>query len=191
MPDLIVATENSGKVREFAQFFATAPQWRLLPKPTSIQLRETGTTFRDNAVEKALTVAIASRCWALADDSGLAVAALDGRPGVYSARYAPTDPERIARLLQELEGIDDRRAEFVCAIAIVDPQGTVRASVAGRCKGEILTEARGSGGFGYDPVFYVPAIGCTFAEMSPSQKQQYSHRGLALQQLLPYLEEIR
>lgn len=191
MPNLIVATENSGKVREFAQFFADAPQWRLLPKPTSIHLHETGTTFSDNAIEKARTVAIASRCWALADDSGLAVTALEGRPGVYSARYAATDPERIARLLHELDGISDRRAEFICAIAIVDPEGIVRASVVGRCEGEILTEARGSSGFGYDPIFYVPAAGYTFAEMSPSQKQQYSHRGLALQQLLPYLEQLR
>jgi XTP/dITP diphosphohydrolase len=137
----------------------------------------------ENALLKAKAVATALGEWAIADDSGLAVAALGGAPGVHSARYAPDDAARIQRLLREMEGISNRQATFHCAIAVVDPQGQVQALVEGLCHGEILTQLRGEGGFGYDPLFWVPEVGLTFAEMSPTQKEAVSHRGQALRAL--------
>jgi XTP/dITP diphosphohydrolase len=191
---LIVASSNPGKVREFEHFFQGlerfGDRWQLHLKPADLEVEETGSTFAENALLKARSVAIACRQWAIADDSGLAVDALAGAPGVYSARYSPTTETRIARLLQELEGIPQRGAEFVCAIALCQPDGTLAASAVGRRRGEILKTAKGRGGFGYDPVFYVPDAGLTFAEMSPPQKQQWGHRGLALGELHQQLMQL-
>jgi len=181
---LVLASSNPGKWREFHAFFqAHAPRWELRPLPTAIEVEESGSTFVENALLKAKAVATALGEWAIADDSGLAVAALGGAPGVHSARYAPDDAARIQRLLREMEGISNRQATFHCAIAVVDPQGQVQALVEGLCHGEILTQPRGEGGFGYDPLFWVPEVGLTFAEMSPTQKEAVSHRGQALRAL--------
>ncbi|MFS8855303.1 RdgB/HAM1 family non-canonical purine NTP pyrophosphatase [Synechococcus sp. H55.7] len=181
---LILASSSPGKWREFNAFFqAHAPAWELLRLPAAIEVEETGTTFAENALLKAKAVAKALREWAIADDSGLAVAALGGAPGIHSARYANSDAARIQRLLQEMEGIPNRRATFHCAIALVDPQGQVQALVEGLCHGEILTQPRGKGGFGYDPLFWVPEVELTFAEMSPAQKEAIGHRGQALRAL--------
>ena len=127
--------------------------------------------------------------WALADDSGLAVSALGGAPGVHSARYAASDGARIARLLGELEQADrqraerglaaDRRAGFMAALAVADPSGTIRLEVEGHCAGVILEAPQGSGGFGYDPVFFVPEAGLSFAEMDKALKGRLGHRGRA------------
>jgi XTP/dITP diphosphohydrolase len=135
-------------------------------------------------------VARATGCWALADDSGLAVEALDGAPGVFSARYAPTDAERIARLLAELEAATTRRAAFVAALALADPQGVVQLAVEGRCEGLITEAPRGEGGFGYDPVFLVPELGLTFAEMDKATKARIGHRGRAFAALEPRLRAL-
>ncbi len=181
---LILASSSLGKWREFNAFFqAHAPAWELRRMPPEIEVEETGTTFAENALLKAKAVAEALREWAIADDSGLAVEALGGAPGIHSARYAPDDAARIERLLREMAGIPNRRATFHCAIALVDPQGGVRALVEGVCPGEILTQPRGEGGFGYDPLFWVPEVGLTFAEMSPAQKEDLGHRGQALRAL--------
>ncbi|MFS8880347.1 RdgB/HAM1 family non-canonical purine NTP pyrophosphatase [Synechococcus sp. H55.11] len=181
---LILASSSPGKWREFNAFFQVhAPAWELLRLPAAIEVEETGTTFAENALLKAKAVAKALREWAIADDSGLAVAALGGAPGIHSARYANSDAARIQRLLQEMEGIPNRRATFHCAIALVDPQGQVQALVEGLCHGEILTQPRGKGGFGYDPLFWVPEVELTFAEMSPAQKEAIGHRGQALRAL--------
>jgi len=191
---LIRASGNPGKLREFSHFFETLPRshWDLQLKPADLDPEETGTTFAENAQQKARSVALATQQWAIADDSGLAVDALGGAPGVYSARYADTDPERIARVLQELDQIPhgSREAAFWAVIALCDPQGEIRALGAGSCPGQILSSPRGSGGFGYDPIFYVPELGLTFAEMTYEQKQQVGHRGKALMALRSQLEYL-
>ncbi|MGK7909275.1 MAG: RdgB/HAM1 family non-canonical purine NTP pyrophosphatase [Synechococcus sp.] len=182
---LIVATGNPGKLKEFQQFFEQLGDhpWELLLKPSDVEIEETGTTFAENAILKARGVAIATGQWALADDSGLSVDALNGAPGVYSARYAPTPSECIDRLLSELSGKEERGAEFVCEIVLCRPDGSIAAQASARCRGEILTHRQGTGGFGYDPVFFVPEANMTFAEMPTDRKRAIGHRGKALQRL--------
>lgn len=186
---LVIASGNPGKVREFAALLADLPL-EVRPQPPGLEVEETGTTFAANAQLKAEAVAKATGCWALADDSGLAVEALDGAPGVFSARYAPTDAERIARLLAELEAATTRRAAFVAALALADPQGVVQLAVEGRCEGLITEAPRGDGGFGYDPVFLVPELGLTFAEMDKATKARIGHRGRAFAALEPRLRAL-
>jgi len=186
---LVVATSNPGKLREI-QAYLVAPKWELHLKPEELEIEETGTTFLANARLKASQVAQAVREWAIADDSGLEVEALHGAPGIYSARYAKNDSERINRLLQELGDEQNRKAQFVCAVAIAQPDGSIALQTVGTCKGKILHSPRGQGGFGYDPIFYVPEQGVTFAEMPPEVKQRISHRGQAFQALLPQLEAL-
>ena len=140
---------------------------------------------------KAAQVALATGNWAIADDSGLQVDALNGVPGVYSARYGKNDTERIARLLRELGDEVNRGAQFACSVAIARPDGAIVLQSAGICRGEILNTPRGNGGFGYDPIFYVPEKELTFAEMTPDLKRSISHRGKAFASLLQQLEGIR
>ena len=116
--------------------------------------------------------------------------ALNGAPGLYSARYGSSDKERIDRLLRELGDTKERQAEFICAIAIADPDGKIVLETEGVCPGEILASRRGAGGFGYDPVFYVPSQQQTFAEMSPETKSRVSHRGVAFAKLMPELQQL-
>ena len=194
---VIAATGNMGKLREFARIFAPlgiepAAQSEVCP---GLSVEETGTTFAENAFLKADAVHERTGLAAVADDSGLCVDALDGAPGVYSARYAgedATDADRIAKLLGALEGVPDeaRTARFVSAVCCVFPDGE-RLTVRGVCEGTIARAAAGTGGFGYDPVFVTPT-GRTFAELSAVEKDAVSHRGQALRalaQALPaYLE---
>jgi XTP/dITP diphosphohydrolase len=181
MTKLIVATSNPGKLREM-QAYLTDSSWELALKPAELDVDETGDTFAANACLKASEVAIALNCWTIADDSGLQVDALDGAPGIYSARYANTDKERIDRMLLELSDFPEpsqRQAQFVCAVAVARPDGTIAAQAEGICRGEILTAVQGVDGFGYDPIFYVPAKQLAFAEMSVETKRSISHRGIA------------
>jgi XTP/dITP diphosphohydrolase len=189
MKKLIVATSNPGKLQEMQEYL-TRLDWKLTLKPAELEIAETGTTFVSNAILKASEVAKALQKWAIADDSGLAVDALNGAPGIYSARYGNTDLERINRLLKELGNNPNRKAQFICAIAISRPDGTIALQTEGICHGEILTVTRGHHGFGYDPIFYVPSQQQTFAEMLPEIKNKVSHRGLAFKQLLPQLKEL-
>lgn len=189
MTTLIVATGNPGKLKEL-QAYLSPLGWELQLKPKTLEIEETGSTFAENACLKASEIAQATGEWAIADDSGLEVRALQGRPGVYSARYGATDAERIERLLQELEGQSDRAARFVCSIALARSDGTIVLQAEGRCAGEILLRVQGTGGFGYDPIFYVPEQQKTFAEMTVAEKQAISHRGQALERLLPALQEL-
>lgn len=208
MPTVIVATGNPGKLKEMQVYLDTLG-WRLQLKPDDLDIEETGTTFLENARLKAAGVAKALGQWAIADDSGLAVDALGGAPGIYSARYANTDQSRIDRLLKELaESGDgssctedagsnqasvqggDRSAQFICALALADPQGKILLETEGICHGEILQSPRGTGGFGYDPIFYLPTLGKSFAELSPEQKDFHSHRGIAFRQLMPQLASL-
>ncbi len=189
MTNLVVATGNPNKLREM-QAYLIDTAWELVLKPDSIDVEETGETFMANAQLKATQVAQALRQWSIADDSGLSIDALNGAPGIYSARYAPTVPEQIDRVLRELEHQTNRHAKFVCAIAVADPTGAIVLQAEGACEGEILTAPCGTAGFGYDPIFYVPEQQMTFAEMPPALKHQVSHRGLAFQVLLPQLQAL-
>jgi XTP/dITP diphosphohydrolase len=191
MPTLIVATSNPGKLQEMQAYLTDRPDWQLALKPAELEIEETGQTFLENAALKASQVAIALNQWAIADDSGLSVDALNGAPGLYSARYGSSDSDRIARLLRELGNESNRQAQFVCAIAIARPDGAIALQTEGICPGEILDAPRGTGGFGYDPIFYVPTVRATFAEMSPQVKHEISHRGRAFQALLPQLVNLQ
>jgi XTP/dITP diphosphohydrolase len=172
---MVLASTNAHKLEELSAMLA-GYTFALGPK---LEVEETGSTFAENALIKARAFLAATGKPALADDSGLAVDALGGRPGVYSARYAPTDRERIAKLLGELEGVADRGAAFICAMALALPDGRVIA-VEGRCAGVITDGPRGVGGFGYDPIFLVPGLGRTFAELTAEEKNRVSHRALAV-----------
>ena len=194
MTTLVIASGNAGKVREFGQLLEDLGL-DTQPQPEGIDVEETGATFAANARLKAEAVAQATGQWALADDSGLSVDALGGAPGVHSARYAATDAARIERLLQELNaaGAEDpssRSARFTAALALADPSGQVVLEVEGHCPGQILTECRGDGGFGYDPIFFVPEAQLTFAEMPKALKAELGHRGRAFAALRPRLQAL-
>jgi XTP/dITP diphosphohydrolase len=198
-PRLVIASGNAGKVREFSRLLVSL-DLDISPMPQDLEVEETGATFAENACLKAVAVAQATGCWALADDSGLEVAALGGAPGVQSARYAATDGARIERLLKDLARAEqdalkdqregDRRARFVAALALADPRGQVVVEVEGVCEGTILTAPLGEGGFGYDPVFWVEEAGQSFAQMDPALKARFSHRGRAFQALKPRLQDL-
>lgn len=190
MKTLVVATGNPGKLREMQRYLAQT-DWQLELKPSELEVEETGSTFLENARLKACQVAIATGKWAIADDSGLAVKALGGAPGIYSARYATDDETRIDRLLRELGPNPDRSAQFICAMVIASPDGAVALEEQGICPGEILPSPRGAEGFGYDPIFFVPEANRTFAEMTADQKHRFSHRGRAFALLLPRLEALK
>ena len=189
MTTLVIASGNAGKVREFGRLLADLGL-ETQPQPEGLEVEETGTTFAANARLKAEAVARATGCWALADDSGLSVDALGGAPGVHSARYADSDSARIERLLQELRTAPNRNAQFTAALALANPAGEVVLEVEGICPGTILEAPRGEGGFGYDPVFFVPEAGLTFAEMPHSQKAELGHRGRAFAALKPRLQAL-
>jgi XTP/dITP diphosphohydrolase len=191
MPLLIVATSNPGKLQEMNEHLTDpAIDWQLALKPAELEVEETGTTFLENACLKASQVAATLGEWAIADDSGLSVDALNGAPGIYSARYGKTDTDRIERLLSELGDAANRQAQFVCAIAIARPDGSIALQTEGICQGTVLHAPRGNGGFGYDPIFYVPEQQMTFAEMPPDLKRAISHRGRAFEALLPQLRAL-
>ena len=194
---LLVATSNAGKVREFVELLGPAlPEGSQLVSLADLKLPapdETGATFAENAAQKARTSALASGLWTLGDDSGLCVDALDGAPGLHSARYAPTDAERRTRLLGALLRTPEgrRRAFFECALALVSPEGQRLFRAEGRCDGTIAGAPRGAGGFGYDPIFLPDeAQGRTLAELNPAQKNALSHRGRALKRMLPLLTRL-
>jgi XTP/dITP diphosphohydrolase len=190
---LLVATTNLGKVREYQQLLSglNCDLVGLADVGITQDVAETGSTYEDNALLKARAYAALSGLLTLADDSGLEVAALAGRPGVHSARYAPDSPTRIRRLLNEMQHVpaDQRSARFQCVIALAWPDGHSEIA-AGTCEGWITDEARGSNGFGFDPVFHVPERGLTMAELPEDVKNQISHRARAAQKMRPILERI-
>lgn len=194
MPKLLIATNNAGKVTEFRKLLDGSGWTLVTPQEVGIQLDldETGQTYLENATMKAVAFAKASGLTALADDSGLEVDALDGRPGILSARYAGpdlTDVERAGELLKELAGVPDeeRTARFRCVIAIARNEDNVR-SVEGTVEGRIAREPRGENGFGYDPVFLLPDRGLTAAELTADEKHAVSHRGVATRKARILLE---
>jgi XTP/dITP diphosphohydrolase len=197
LPDrLLIATQNDGKINEIRALLKDIPilLLSLSSFPDLPDVLEDGETFRENALKKARIIALSSGIVTLADDSGLCIDALDGRPGVLSARYGgegATDAEKCARILNEMEHVAEplRTARFVCIIALVTPQGEEDV-FEGMCEGKITRELRGTAGFGYDPIFYYPDYGCTFAEMDSETKNSVSHRGRALSGFRNYLKEL-
>ena len=198
--ELYLASSNPGKLAEFrALAAASAPpvpvELALLPDLESLPaFEESAPTFAENAAGKALHYSRLQEGLVFADDSGLAVPALGGAPGVHSARYAgadATNSQRIEKLLRELRGKtgDERSAHFVCAIALAK-RGRALAIVTDRADGQILEAPRGAGGFGYDPVFYFPAAKKTFAELSAEEKNRHSHRGKVFRKLLAALSSM-
>ena len=189
MDKILIATKNAGKAREFARLFAPKQieVMTLLDLEDVPPIEENGQTFTENALIKAQTISNYLHIPVLADDSGLVVDALDGEPGIYSARYAGDhdDAANNRKLLNKLEDVApaDRTAHFHCSIVVVQ-EGKEPLIAMGDAYGQILTAPRGRDGFGYDPLFYYPAKDKTFAEMTASEKNTVSHRGLALQKLL-------
>jgi XTP/dITP diphosphohydrolase len=198
--DLLVATQNAGKLREFRALLSPLPTGLLFPADLGleVEVEEKGATYAENAALKARAYAAAGRGAALppvvvlADDSGLEVDALDGAPGIRSARYTVgSDTDRLTALLSHLEGVpwERRTARFRCVVAVVTPQGDLHAA-EGACEGVIATAPAGSGGFGYDPVFYFPDQGVTMAQLPAEVKNRISHRARAVQAALPVLREL-
>jgi len=198
--DLLIATANPGKILEFRQMLGEARfAWSdLASLPNLPHVEETGRTFRANACLKASAYAMHFKRWALADDSGLEVDALNGSPGVYSARWAEMnhagkgDADNNALLLKQLAAVpDDRRsARFVCVLALSDPQGRIILTARDTVEGRLLGAPRGRNGFGYDPLFLIPEIGRTTAELPPDQKHRLSHRGKALRAMSDLISSL-
>lgn len=192
--EIVIATKNTGKVKELADILADLPiNLRSLNDFENIsEPEETGADFVENAVLKAREYALQTGRWALADDSGLEVEALNNAPGVFSARYAgknATNEQRIDKLLGELNKIEDenRAARFVCAMAIADDKGEIRYIAEGICAGKITNAPQGSNGFGYDPVFVPEGFSETFGELSDEVKREISHRARASAKIIAYL----
>ena len=189
---LLVATRNAGKLREVRARVGGLEVLSLDDVSPMPEVEETEDTLEGNARLKARAAARASGLWTVADDSGLFVDALGGAPGVRSARYAPgTDADRIRKLLREMDTVPDGRrgAAFRCVLALASPSGEV-GEARGECRGKILRVPRGSGGFGYDPVFLVPELGRTMAELTLEEKGRISHRARALEALAPELASL-
>ncbi len=190
----VLATNNEHKRHEFTPLFAGLGLTPVLPRELNVPFapKETGRTYEDNARIKAEAACRATGLPALADDSGLEVRALSGAPGVLSARFgapeAVTDADRNAHLLRAMANETDRRARFVCVLVAVFPGG--RSLMAnGICEGEILKTPVGAGGFGYDPLFYLPALGKTMAELTRDEKNQLSHRAIAMKEFARLWEQ--
>ena len=186
---LYCATTNSGKLREFIQIVGDV---HVLPDLKDIAApEETGVTFEENAVLKAIYYSRFCDDPLFVDDSGLEVDALDGAPGVYSARFAgpdATDEENNRLVIEKMRGETNRRARFVCVVALA-AKGELLKTFRGEVEGELLDEPRGSNGFGYDPLFFYPPFGHSFGEVSADQKMQVSHRGKALRAMRAYVDQ--
>ncbi|MBY0197634.1 XTP/dITP diphosphatase [Priestia megaterium] len=194
MREIIIATKNAGKVKDFETLFSPKgfKVKSLLDFPEIEDVEETGVTFAENATLKAEAISSALNKPVIADDSGLAIDALNGEPGVYSARYAgenKDDNANIEKVLQKLNDVpfEKRTARFHCALAIAVP-GKRTEIVEGTCEGHILEEKRGENGFGYDPIFFVEKWICSMAELTKEQKNQISHRANALKRLAPLID---
>jgi XTP/dITP diphosphohydrolase len=188
-----MATGNPGKIREIARLLEGLGIDVVAQSEFGVtDADETGTTFTENSLIKAQHAADATGLPAIADDSGLSVDALDGAPGVYSARYAGPacdDEANNDKLLAELEDVEDRSAAFHCVATFVEPGGSAPLVAHGEWRGSILRARQGEGGFGYDPLFFVPDCGCSSAELAPDVKNARSHRGQALRKLVELLQQ--
>ena len=186
---LYLASKNLGKISEYQKLLSDI-NCQLALQPDSIDVVETGKTFRENAAKKACEVSKKLNNYAIADDSGLCIEALNGSPGIYSSRYANNDRNRIKRVLSELEGIHNRKAYFIANVCVASPEGEIILDIEEKCFGNILSKTRGTNGFGYDPIFEELSSRLTFAEMSNEIKDNLSHRGKAISKLIPELKKI-
>lgn len=190
---VVLATNNRHKVEEIKAYLQDLDVTLLTPSPL-VGVKEEGVTLRENALQKARAVAKVFGGWALADDTGLFVEALEGRPGVFSSRYAgegASYQDNVQRLLEEMRPVpaEKRGAYFSCVIALVHPDGR-EVTVEGRLEGSIAQETQGDQGFGYDPIFFLPDRGCTLAEIPLEEKNKISHRGRALFKIKGVLEGL-
>jgi XTP/dITP diphosphohydrolase len=188
---IVLATTNQGKLKELKEMAAHAPWLELVLAPEGFNPEETGSTFTENATIKARAAALATGLPALADDSGIVVEALNGRPGIHSARYCEgSDADRRVKLLAEMTGIPEekRDAAFMCAMVLCNQQGVVLNSVIRAWCGRIGLAEKGQNGFGFDPIFHLPNRNLTAAELQPAEKNKLSHRGQAWSQMLNYLQ---
>ena len=201
-PTILVATTNPGKVRELRAMLDADVQWKgLADFPELGEVEEDGATFAENARKKATEYARATGLWTLADDSGLVVDALDGAPGVKSARFCGeippgtdrkiVDQRNIAKLLELLQGVppEKRTARFMCFLCLASPE-RVLAETQGKVEGRIIDEPVGTNGFGYDPVFFVPSLGKTVSQLPDDEKNAISHRGHAIAEFKPLLNQL-
>ena len=188
---IVLASSNKHKVQEINDIVNSLkiPVEFILP-PEDFDPDENGTTFEENSYIKAKAAWDITKNWVLADDSGLCIDALGGKPGIYSARYAETPALRIERVLKELDGIENRNAHFSCAMTLLNPKGEIDYKIQGICEGSIIKESRGTNGFGYDPIFLVKGDTRTMAELSEEEKNQVSHRSNALRKVLEHLKNI-
>lgn len=194
---IVLASRNKKKTREVSEILA-AGGFSVIPVtdfPDIPEVEEDGQTFAENAAKKATQVARQLNQWVIGEDSGLIVDALNGAPGIYSARYSgadATDERNNARLIAELATISDdkRGAGYICSVALSNPQGKIRIACEGTCRGRILREANGEGGFGYDPYFLIPEYHLTFGQLSSVVKHRLSHRARAFAKFIPLLQNI-
>lgn len=190
---LVIGTKNPGKLKEFQELAAEQGNWLQMElAPENFSPAETGSTFFENAKIKATEAARLTGIASFADDSGLVIEALKGKPGIHSARYCEgSDADRRAKVLQEMEKIpaDSRHAAFFCAMVLANPDGTVAFSTIRCWEGSIGFEEKGANGFGYDPIFYLPKMSKTAAELDAKEKNRISHRGQAWAQLLKHLQQ--
>ena len=185
---IVFATSNPHKLHELNEICADSGIEFVLPSEGFAPI-ENGSTFEENSLIKAKEAFRVSKTYSLADDSGLCVDALDGAPGLYSARYAGTQDEKIEKLLGELKGFENRRAKFVCCVTLLDDKGEMIFQTVGECHGSIVKERKGINGFGYDPIFKADNYDCTIAELSEEEKNKISHRGKALKNFLKFMHK--
>lgn len=187
--EIVFATANPHKLEEINEISKGSGIKFILP-PAGFNPVENGATFEENSLIKAKAANKLSGKMSLADDSGLCVESLNGAPGLYSARYAGTQAEKISKLLEEMKDKTNRKAKFVCSMTLLDESGNILCVKTGECHGEIAHKAAGCGGFGYDPIFLVEgAGGKTMAEMTEHEKNEISHRGRALRMILEFLSK--
>lgn len=185
---IVFATSNPHKLHELNEICADSGIEFVLPSEGFAPI-ENGSTFEENSLIKAKEAFRVSKAYSLADDSGLCVDALDGAPGLYSARYAGTQDEKIEKLLGELKGFENRRAKFVCCVTLLDDKGEMIFQTVGECHGSIVKERKGINGFGYDPIFKADNYDCTIAELSEEEKNKISHRGKVLKNFLEFMHK--
>ena len=186
---IVFATGNPHKLQEVNDIVKGTGIEFILPAEGFAPV-ENGSTFEENALIKAKEAYRVSGMMCLADDTGLCVDALNGAPGLYSARYAGSQKEKIEKLLGELDGVENRSAKFVCCMTLLNDKGEMIYQTTGVCNGSIIKEAKGINGFGYDPIFKVAGMDCTMAEMSEAEKNKISHRANALGDVINYLESL-
>ena len=186
---IVFATGNPHKLEE-VNYIAKDSDIEFILPAVGFNPIEDGSTFEENSLKKAQEAYRVSGMMSLADDSGLCIEALNGAPGLYSARYAGSQAEKIERILRELDGVENRKAKFVCCMTLLDNNGKMIYQTTGECHGSIIKEAKGVNGFGYDPVFMPEGYDITIAEMSEDKKNQISHRANALHDVINYPESL-